>query len=60
MLGAKGRYLPVDQAVRTAIDVRKLVKPAAEAGIAFNPGPEWAVSAAQFQQLPASLLRNAK
>ena len=28
-----------------AIDVRKLVKPAAEAGIAFNPGPEWAVSA---------------
>jgi 2-aminoadipate transaminase len=27
------------------VDVRKLVKPAAEAGIAFNPGPEWAVSA---------------
>jgi 2-aminoadipate transaminase len=27
------------------IDVRKLVKPAAEAGIVFNPGPEWAVSA---------------
>jgi 2-aminoadipate transaminase len=25
------------------VDVRKLVKPAAEAGIAFNPGPEWAV-----------------
>lgn len=25
-----------------AIDVRKLVAPAAEAGIAFNPGPEWA------------------
>ena len=25
-----------------AVDVRKLVKPAAEAGIAFNPGPEWA------------------
>jgi 2-aminoadipate transaminase len=23
--------------------VRKLVKPAAERGIAFNPGPEWAV-----------------
>jgi 2-aminoadipate transaminase len=27
------------------VDVRKLVKPAAEAGIVFNPGPEWAVSA---------------
>jgi 2-aminoadipate transaminase len=27
------------------IDVRKLVKPAADAGIAFNPGPDWAVSA---------------
>ena len=27
------------------IDVRTLVKPAAAAGIAFNPGPEWAVSA---------------
>ena len=26
------------------VDVRKLVKPAAEAGIVFNPGPEWAVS----------------
>ncbi|MEN0074440.1 MAG: PLP-dependent aminotransferase family protein [Paracraurococcus sp.] len=25
------------------VDVRKLVKPAADAGIAFNPGPEWAV-----------------
>jgi 2-aminoadipate transaminase len=25
-----------------AIDVRKLVGPAAKAGIAFNPGPEWA------------------
>jgi 2-aminoadipate transaminase len=25
------------------VDVRKLVKPAAERGIAFNPGPEWAV-----------------
>ncbi len=25
-----------------AVDVRKLVKPAAEAGIVFNPGPEWA------------------
>jgi 2-aminoadipate transaminase len=25
-----------------AIDVRKLVEPAAKAGIAFNPGPEWA------------------
>jgi 2-aminoadipate transaminase len=24
-----------------AVDVRKLVKPAAEAGINFNPGPEW-------------------
>jgi 2-aminoadipate transaminase len=23
------------------VDVRKLVKPAADAGIAFNPGPEW-------------------
>ena len=23
------------------VDVTKLVKPAAEAGIAFNPGPEW-------------------
>jgi 2-aminoadipate transaminase len=28
-----------------SIDVRKLIKPAAEAGIVFNPGPEWAVSA---------------
>jgi 2-aminoadipate transaminase len=27
------------------VDVRKLVKPAADAGIAFNPGPDWAVSA---------------
>jgi 2-aminoadipate transaminase len=27
------------------VDVRKLVKPAADAGIIFNPGPEWAVSA---------------
>ncbi len=26
-----------------AVDVRKLVRPAANAGIAFNPGPEWAV-----------------
>jgi 2-aminoadipate transaminase len=26
-----------------SIDVRKLVKPAADAGIAFNPGPEWAI-----------------
>jgi 2-aminoadipate transaminase len=25
------------------VDVRKLVKPAADRGIAFNPGPEWAV-----------------
>ncbi len=24
------------------VDVRKLVKPALDAGIAFNPGPEWA------------------
>jgi 2-aminoadipate transaminase len=24
-----------------AVDVRRLVKPAADAGIAFNPGPEW-------------------
>jgi 2-aminoadipate transaminase len=28
-----------------AVDVRTLVKPAAEAGIVFNPGPDWAVSA---------------
>ncbi len=42
------------------IDVRKLVKPAADAGIAFNPGPEWAVSRGQLQQLSASLLRDAK
>jgi 2-aminoadipate transaminase len=27
------------------VDVRKLVKPAADAGIAFNAGPDWAVSA---------------
>jgi len=27
------------------VDVRTLIKPAAEAGIVFNPGPEWAVSA---------------
>ena len=26
-----------------SIDVRKLVQPALKAGIAFNPGPEWAV-----------------
>lgn len=25
-----------------AVDVRKLIQPAAERGIAFNPGPEWA------------------
>jgi 2-aminoadipate transaminase len=25
------------------VDVRTLVKPAAERGIVFNPGPEWAV-----------------
>lgn len=25
------------------VDVRRLIKPAADAGIAFNPGPEWAV-----------------
>ncbi|HEV2300841.1 MAG TPA: PLP-dependent aminotransferase family protein [Stellaceae bacterium] len=29
-----------------AIDVRKLVTPAAKAGIAFNPGPEWACDGA--------------
>jgi 2-aminoadipate transaminase len=28
----------------SGIDVRKLIKPAADAGIVFNPGPEWAVS----------------
>ncbi len=28
-----------------SVDVRNLVKPAASAGIIFNPGPEWAVSA---------------
>jgi 2-aminoadipate transaminase len=27
------------------VDVRTLIKPAAAAGIVFNPGPEWAVSA---------------
>jgi 2-aminoadipate transaminase len=27
-----------------SVDVRKLVKPAAEAGLVFNPGPDWAVS----------------
>jgi 2-aminoadipate transaminase len=26
-----------------SVDVRKLLQPAAKAGIAFNPGPEWAV-----------------
>lgn len=26
------------------VDVRTLIKPAADAGIQFNPGPEWAVS----------------
>jgi 2-aminoadipate transaminase len=30
-----------------AVDVTKLVKPAADAGIAFNPGPEWACDAAR-------------
>jgi 2-aminoadipate transaminase len=25
-----------------SVDVRKLIKPAADAGIAFNPGPKWA------------------
>jgi 2-aminoadipate transaminase len=29
-----------------AVDVAKLVKPAAEKGIQFNPGPEWAVDPA--------------
>lgn len=29
----------------SSVDVRKLVKPAAEAGIVFNAGPDWAVSA---------------
>jgi 2-aminoadipate transaminase len=28
-----------------AVDVRKLIQPAADAGIQFNPGPEWAVDA---------------
>jgi 2-aminoadipate transaminase len=27
------------------VDVRRLVKPAAEAGLVFNPGPDWAVTA---------------
>jgi 2-aminoadipate transaminase len=27
------------------VDVRRLAKPAAERGIQFNPGPEWAVDA---------------
>ena len=27
------------------VDVRKLIKPAADAGIIFNAGPDWAVSA---------------
>jgi 2-aminoadipate transaminase len=27
------------------VDVTKLIKPAAEAGIVFNPGPEWVVNA---------------
>jgi 2-aminoadipate transaminase len=27
-----------------SVDVRKLVKPAADAGIVFNPGPDWATS----------------
>ncbi|MDE2005513.1 MAG: PLP-dependent aminotransferase family protein [Rhodospirillales bacterium] len=27
------------------VDVRKLVQPALDAGVAFNPGPEWAVDA---------------
>ena len=29
-----------------AVDVTKLIKPAAEVGVAFNPGPEWSVDAA--------------
>src|SRR5213079_539436 len=29
-----------------AVDVRTLVQPALKAGIAFNPGPEWAVDGA--------------
>jgi len=29
-----------------AVDVTKLVKPAADAGIVFNPGPEWACDGA--------------
>ena len=29
------------------VDVRKLVTPALNAGIAFNPGPEWAVEMAR-------------
>lgn len=29
-----------------AVDVTKLMKPAADAGVAFNPGPEWSIDAA--------------
>ena len=44
MLGAEGGYLFMDQSFRRSGRPQALVKPAAEAGIAFNPGPEWAVS----------------
>ncbi len=30
-----------------SVDVRTLIKPAAAAGIVFNPGPEWAVNGAE-------------
>ena len=30
-----------------SVDVTKLVKPAADAGLVFNPGPEWACNGAE-------------
>ena len=39
------------------VDVTKLVAPAAKAGVAFNPGPEWSCNPAETQVASAALLR---
>ena len=39
------------------VDVRKLVQPALAAGIAFNPGPEWAVDGEAVEIAAAPVLR---
>ncbi|MEJ0069543.1 MAG: hypothetical protein WDO24_13325 [Pseudomonadota bacterium] len=45
MLATRGRHL-LWLKLPDAVDVTKLIKPAADAGIAFNPGPEWACDGA--------------